>query len=263
MRIVRVTAFALLLARPDGVSGQSDPLAGFDRYPGFRNLTGMAGSMYGVDSQGWRSLSGPTALSTPVAHVLGRGQFQLGAGRMSFDSTPRPFDSGRTNGTVFLTAGATIGRVNAAATAMLLSEELDQAFHYQFQYVPDENANLVFSVGVMDLRGHGGAAGSHIPGDGRSARSFFGVATHRIDGLPNPLYVSAGLGTRRYGNGFGSLSYQVAQPVRLWFEHDGFGFNYGALLSARTSSRHRAPELNALIGIVAGRYLMVGAGIGL
>jgi len=67
-------------------------------YPQFRNLSGLAGSGYGVDLQGYRSLSGPVAYSTPVAHTLGRNQFEIVGGTLSFTRTPE-LNPSQSNGT--------------------------------------------------------------------------------------------------------------------------------------------------------------------
>src|SRR2546423_5802030 len=121
---------ALLLGWWVPALAQPDPLSGVSRYPEFRNFSGLAGSLYGVDSQGYRSLSGPVALSSPVAHVLGRSHLEIGGGNMSFNSSPE-FRQGPSNSTIAITYGHTIERVNIAFSEFLISEALNQAWNLQ------------------------------------------------------------------------------------------------------------------------------------
>ncbi len=256
----------MFLVVPLHASGQSatvkkNPFAGTDKFPEFRDFSALSGSTYGVDSDGFTSLSGPTAFSTPIAHVLGRGQFRIGGGATSFSSSPA-VNQTDSDGTFFATYGHTIGRVNAAVSIMVLSQDLNFALNGQVQYVPSRSSRWVASAGVQDWRGHGGSSGDQVAGDNRTSTSVFGVVTYRADTPRAPVYLSAGIGFRRFSNGFGSISYQVAKPVRVWVEHDGFGVNEGILLTWRQRDSHRSPEFNALIGLVKGRYFTIGGGLG-
>jgi hypothetical protein len=248
--IVPVTCFA-----------QRDPLSGVNRFPEFRNLSGLAGGGYGVDADGRLSLFGPTALSTPVAHVLGHNHLFLLAEKASLRSSPR-LSGGDTNGTLAATYGCTFGRINFAATDMVISASGNQAFNLQAEYIPASNSPLVGSIGVQDIFGGGGSSGRDLPGDRRTSRSFFGVATYRIDTKASPFYVSAGIGTRRFAKGFLSASYQVCKPLRLYAEHDGFGPNYGALIAWNTSRLYPMSQLAIRIGMVQYRYPTLGASLG-
>ncbi len=256
-----VIALALLL--PSGASfAIDDPTAGPEHFPQFRNLSALAGSVFGADARGFSSLSGPTALSTPVAHVLGHNQFRIAGGAMSFTSSPELGES-KSNGTFYLMYGATLGRFNIAISPMFLSGGLDRAWNLQAQLIPDDKSHVAFSIGVQDIDGTGGSAGEGFPAeDGRSSRSFFGVATYRVDTSKSPVYVSAGVGTRRFRAAFASLSHQIAQPVRIYAEYDGFGINDGVLFSWKSGAAKRSPEVNAGIGFVRSRYFTLMAGVG-
>src|SRR5437016_12117087 len=106
--LTSIMALAVLLPASASFAAD-DPTAGPERFPQFRNLSALAGSGFGADARGFSSLSGPTALSTPVAHVLGHNQFRIAGGKMSFDSSPT-LSSGKSNGTFYLMYGATLGR---------------------------------------------------------------------------------------------------------------------------------------------------------
>jgi len=245
------TAFAL-----------DDPTAGPENFPHFRNISALAGSVFGADARGFSSLSGPTALSTPVAHVLGHNQFRLAGGAMSFSSSPE-LSSSNSNGTFYLMYGATLGRFNVAISPMFLSRGGDRSFNLQAQLIPEDTSHVAFSVGVQDIEGGGGSAGEGFPADdGKSSRSFFGVATYRVDTAKSPVYISAGVGTRRFRAAFASVSHQIAQPVRIYAEYDGFGINDGILFSWKSGAAKRSPEVNAGIGFVRSRYFTLMAGVG-
>lgn len=245
-------------------TSRAEPTLGRDRFFQFRNLSGLSGSVYGVDNQGYSSLSGPTALSTPIAHTLGRNQFRLSLGNAANDGGSFSDLSSRdnANGTYLLSYGATLGRFNAMATAMSVTFEGELVYNLQGQYIPRPGARLTGSVGVQDLAGSGGSSGEGQPGDSRSSRSFFGVVTYQATTGERPVYVSAGAGTRRFRKGFVSASYQVARPVRVWTEYDGFGINAGLLFSVKNARRQRGPEFNVTIGVLRGKLPVVGISAG-
>ncbi len=237
-----------------------DPLVGPEQFTEYRNLSGLAGGGYGVNAQGYGSLSGPVSLSTPVAHVLGRGQLRLEAAEMSFTSSPA-FGNRETNGTAVITYGHTLGRFNVALTEMILTSDLNQAMNLQASYIPSGSSHWVGSLGVQGLIGANKSTGN---GDvnARSSRSFFGVATYRLDTGRAPVYLSGGFGTRRFKDGFVSASFQALQPLRVWAEYDGFGINEGVLLAWRKTAEGHGPEVNVGIGYVKSRYFLWSAGIG-
>lgn len=241
---------------------QRDPTSGPNQFPQFRNLSGLAGCGYGADPRGYRSLSGPVAFSTPVAHTLGRGMVQMAGGTLSFHSLPE-ISGRKSNGSGFITVGATLSRINLAGTFFIKSSALDQVFHLQAQYIPDPGAKWAFSLGGQDIQGRGGSAGDAFLEDVQSSQSLFGVLTYRWDTGRRPVYLSAGIGTRRFGRLFGSVSHQVATPLRIWAESDGYGVNYGLLGVCRLGRGFRAAELSATIGMVKGQYFVFSVGMGL
>lgn len=130
------------------------------------------------------------------------------------------------------------------------------------QYILPKEMRWAASVGVQDIGGGGGAAGMGTPGDSRSSRSYFCVVTYRIETHQSPIYLSTGIGTRRFQHLFCSASYQVSRPLRIWLEQDGFGWSAGLLLSHRAGEGRGAVEYNALIGFLEGRFLTLSVGIG-
>ena len=235
---------------------QDDPTVGVNRFPQFRNLSGLAGGGFGVNSDGYRSLEGPVALSTPVAYVLGRGQFRLGTARAAFRSEPRFYRAA--NGTSTIMYGHTLGRFNTAVTAMFLSSVADEAINVQAQYISSPGSLWTGSMGLQDVGGGGGSSGENFPGDTRQSRSFFAVATYRWDTARDPVYLSAGMGTKRFRQGFVSASTRVAKPLRIWAEHDGFGLNAGGVLTLNSGRGKSGVEWNFLYGMMKLKYA-VGA----
>lgn len=248
------------------VCAAQDPTSGFDRFPEFRNLSGLAGSGFGVDARGYLSLSGPVAFSTPVAHVLGHTQLFAVSGLTSFDSGPE-FSTRRSNGTSVLMLGLSLPGVNVAFSDMALSwphgrNAPVQAFNAQLQPVLRPGSKLIPSLGIQDLGGAGGAAGTNVPGDTRTSRSLFGVLTYRLDTGRSPVYLSGGIGTRRFRRPFGSASWQAVKPLRLWLEQDGYGWNEGLLGAWNFTRGSRPAQLTTMLGYQKGRYFTWSVGVG-
>jgi hypothetical protein len=256
---VVITAACLL--KCPSLAQQANPLTGSQQFPQFRNLSGLAGGGYGVDINGRPSLEGPVAYSTPVAYVLGHDHFFVAGAKTSYSAKPQ-FKSVLTDGTVIGTFGHTFGNVNVTVTDMLLSEQNDQAFNFQFEYIPPASSRWAASVGVQDAGGGGGSAGNSFPDDGRSSRSVFAVATYRTELSARPLYLSAGMGTNRFKRPFGSISYPLAPHLRAWMEHDGYGFNTGGLFTMKLGEGRRTPDLNVGAGFIKSRYFTFSAGLG-
>jgi hypothetical protein len=253
---VRLFVAGMLLVTATGSAMAQQP------YPQFRGLSGLAGSGYGVDPEGYRSLSAPVAYSTPVAHTLGRWQMQIGGGTLSYTRTPG-ISSSKTNGTGYVTAAVTLPRLNLAGTFFVKSGAFDQVYHIQGQYIPAQNAKWVASLGIQDIQGRGGAAGAGGGAlDEASSQSVFGVVTYRWDTRSNPLYLSLGFGTHRFGRSFASMSYQVVQPMRVWLESDGYGINFGTVLAWKLGHGRRSAEVTTTLGVVRGQYFTLSAGVG-
>jgi hypothetical protein len=236
-----------------------DPFAGPNQFPQFRNLSGLSGGGYGLDSQGYPSLSGATAFSTPIAYVLGHDRLWLALAKASFSLAPG-FSGGDSNGTGVFSFGHTFGRFNLAFTDLIKSAHGDQAYNLQLGYVPSLDSSWGFSVGVQDWQGNGGAAGLGVPGDQLSARSLFGVVTYRVGLRPRPLYVSAGIGRHRFARLFGSLSYQLSRPLRVWLEEDGYGINTGILITHPLRIGSKPVEIYNTLGLLRGRYFVWSVG---
>lgn len=241
--------------------GLNDPFLGYHYYPQFRNLSGLSGGGYGVDASGYPSLSGPTALATPVAPTMGRDTFRIVGGKMTFN---RVFDlnNKESNGSLALAYGHTFGSFNVMVSTMFLSAIFDNAINVQVQYIPRGDAKLIPAVGIQDVFGTGGASGQDLPSDGDSSQSIYGVLTYRIDNRFHPLYISWGIGTHRFSQTFASGSLQLFRPLRGFLEYDGFGFNGGFLLTLKTSNHRKAPEVTANFGLIRAHYLYIGGGIG-
>jgi len=234
-----LTLAAVLISVAPVRAQQKDPFAGPEQFPEFRNLSGLAG---------------------------GHNHFHIAGASASNTSSPA-FGSGTSHATLIGTFGTTLGPVNLAITDMVKSfPRFDQAVNLQLQYSPKTEiaSRIVGSIGVQDIRGHGGSAGEGFPADDRkSSRSFFAVITARAtaNGAKHPVYISAGGGTRRFNHGFFSVSGQVAEPARLFVEYDGFGANEGVLFTFNTKDK-KPVEFNAGVGLVKSRYFAFFGGIG-
>ena len=278
MRIYVTSVLFSLFLIASGIAFSQVPngILGYDQFPPFRGVSALAGSTYGTDKEGYVTLSGATAFSTPTAFVLGHDQVQMALSEMSHDGAPT-FVESRGKNVAFATYGHTFGSFNVAVSDLIKSHFLDQSFNLQVEYITPKPEPWAVSVGVQDWRGGGGAAGDKEPGNTLSSRSFFGVVTYRFDTghtpdvtvpegaedtVRRPLFVSLGIGTRRFFHPFGSASYQVVHPMRVWIEQDGFGVNEGVLFATKAGPGKRAPRLSLLLGYVKERYFVWGAGMG-
>lgn len=241
-------------------------LAGPDQFPQFRTLSGLSGGGYGLDWNGWGSLSGPTAYSTPISYVLGHDQFRLTGAETYFNA--RPISDSSTTGKASLMYGHSFSRYNVAASYFVKSGKLDHALNVQVQMSPDTALGVSYSIGVQDIRGHGGSSGQFFVGDTRTSRSVFGAATIPVQIGKTLAYVSGGVGTRRFQKGFGSVSCPVARSIRLWVEHDGYAFNEGFLIGYTAKGSDQEPrrskrfEADLVLGLVKSRYPTVALTVG-
>lgn len=264
---IRIRAAAAGLAFAAAVAAPAKgPFLGPNQFPQFRTLSGMSGAGFGLDFEGFGSLNGPTAFSTPIAYVLGHNQFRLTAGETLFDK--HKINHTTLAGKASLQYGATFGRFNIDAGVLVKSGRFDTAINAQVQYIPSSERSTSFSVGVQDIRGKAGSAGEDVPGDSESSRSIFGVVTQPFTLANRTVFFSGGIGTRRFQKGFASLSGQLTGPVRLWAEYDGFGFNEGILLAAGGAklgdsyAKRKGEEADLMIGFARGRYLTAALTIG-
>ena len=115
------------------------------------------------------------------------------------------------------------------------------------------------TLATVGIQSHG--SGTGVPGDERTSTSFFGVATIRATDGENPLWISAGVGNKRFRNGFINASAAVAKPVRLWAEYDGFDPNFGALFTLHSGGGDRPTEFTILVGMVK-KYPTLAFGLG-
>ena len=251
LHFISILCFALLPMTSHAQFG------GPEQFPPFRDLCGLAGCGYGVDVNGYRSLAGPTAHSTPVAYTLGRDQFDIQFSKLSNTNMPKLRDT-ETNGNLIFTYGHTFGKFNIAITEMILSTDLDQSLNLQVQYIPSPLSRWAASIGCLELIGANKSMGVHDELS-RSSRSPFAVVTYRVSGANHPIFLSAGIGARRYKLPFGSASWQFLKNWRLWVEHDGFGVNEGVLYSYPLNKKI---ELSGHIGFVQSRYCAIGVGMG-
>lgn len=240
-------------------------LSGKDRFPQFRGLSGLPGAGFGVTGSGKPSFSGAMSYSTPIGHTLGGWSIAAGAGTISrgrnlvfFNSESGSLDKVKGNGTAFFVVGLDLEKYGSLSGGFTFLSGVGDNIS-SLQYSPRSEEKIQFSIGCQDLGGSGGSSGTNVEGDGRSSRSFYGAATYQA---AEGVYLSAGIGTRRFQKGFGSISSNVGRNFKLVAEHDGWGLNYGVAFSpgplGRTTSwggeTLRTAELTLFFGIVQNKY---------
>lgn len=236
-------------------------LSGKDRFPQFRGLSGLSGAGFGVMKDGRPSFRGAMSYTTPIGYTLGGTRLAAGLGTISGDRSPIFFRSGKDsaagNGTGYFVVGFDVYGGAVAGGFTFLSGLGDNVS--TLQYSPRLGNKLGFSVGCQDLGGSGGSSGASQPGDDDSSRSFFAACSTE---LSDGIHLSAGLGTRRFQKGFGSLSAKLGPQFKALVEHDGWNFNYGLaynpgryMVSDDWSERNvRSAEVTVFAGIIQNRY---------
>lgn len=260
--IIVVCLLLLALAAPCTAQDSSfDPTGGPNSFHQLRSLSGLSGSGFGVDVKGYPSLSGPVAFTTPIAYVMGHNRFWLGGGQYSFGRRPG-FDTFEGNWNAFLMAGASVGSFNVTATYNVVGDGWKTLYNFQVGWVPPKNFPVAFSIGVEDAfnRSIDGAVDEF--GNVLADRTFFGVATYRLETRRNPVFLTLGIGTQRFNRPFGSASYQFARNYRGWMEFDHYSVNAGLVYATRLGSGKHALDFSALIGLARARNFLFGIGIG-
>ena len=262
-KIIRRLLFllVLLVLSSGGVLSQpsatgTQPTDGPFAYHQLRPGAGLGGSGFGVDAQGRLSLSGPIAFSTPVANTLGHNRFVIGGSQYSFSSKP-VFNTDQANWSAFVMYGNTVGRsINAALTANIVDVQEDVVFNFQMQYVPPENSRLTLSAGIADITDPGTSKTIDYGGFRTSSFSPFAVATYRVNPGRYTTHLTAGTGMRRFAPFFGSITVQLARPLRLWIEQDRFGNNLGLLYTTKFGSGAGGGPFSVGFGVANGEYTL-------
>ncbi|MBV6458514.1 MAG: hypothetical protein HONBIEJF_01644 [Fimbriimonadaceae bacterium] len=255
---MRQVAVAGLILAPILALAQNE-LTGKDLFPQFRVLSGLPGGGFGIGKDGVPSINGALAFTTPIGYSLGARRFAVTFGSVSFDRRFRALDSGGSNtqggsgnGTLAAMAGFEIprwGRITISHT--YLSSIGDNAQNLQWQLpLRLRHDTLGVSIGVQDITGKGGSSGENLPGDGASSRSFFVAGTIKA----GPGHLSAGIGTRRFRNGFASYSVPLANRFNALLEYEGWHWNAG--LAIRLGEIGGNPRVQAVstFGLVRGKY---------
>jgi len=258
---MRRHALTLLCLLVSAAAWAQRDLLGDRQYPQFRVLSGLPGGGFGVYPDGSCGIGGALAYSTPIGYGLQPGTLVAVASVTSPNRSLRWFDTGGTgapetsNGTAAALWGASLGRLGTCTVGLtVLSSDWDSVFHLQWR-APMRDPRLGLSIGVQDLVGDGGSAGTGLISDGTSSRSLYAVGTYALE---RGVYVSAGLGTARFRHGFASVSAPIALWLRAAVEFEGAHWNVVlawrlAPGGIRVSRSHRL-DATATIGLVAGKY---------
>lgn len=267
----RLACLALASVLPVCALAQTE-LIGKGKYPQFRSLSGLVGGGFGVDREGKPNFRGAMALSTPIGYTMSNGRAAFGLANTSSSSRRFEFfQNGRavgnkSNGTAIAMAsiGGPLG--NFTGGYMTLSSVGDSVFNFQYS-PPLKNSKVGLAVGVQDAFNAGGESGEKIdvPGQGGNSRSYFGVATFE----PSPeLFVSLGVGSRRFDGPFGNFSFPIIRGVRGMAEYDTFNWNFGAFgdlggfkLGKHNDETTRYANATAFLGVVRGKFLTWGVNV--
>jgi len=224
-------------------------------YPEFRQVSALPGGGFPVTPEGHVMTSGALAFSSPIAYSLAGWTFALGAGLNAKTTSPvfpTLKDDDQWGMTAFGMMGVQLPFGRLTFGGMVLSRVGNNVANGLF--TPDtKTGNWSFGIGVQDFKGKGGSAAEGVPGAKDSSSSSFVVTT--VD-LKNGAYVSGGIGLRRFGKGFGSISKQLNDRLTATFEYDSFQFNGGVYYKATNFKvlNHNV-DTGVFVGFTGMRYL--------
>jgi hypothetical protein len=217
--------------------------AGKGQYPQSRSLSGLSGGGRALRSDGVPSTKGALALSTPIAYTIADSTAVVIGGTTSADGSLRWFDgavaSNGSNGSAALVFGTSFGDVRAGVSLVQTSRlSEDRVVHLQLSPIRSTD-RLRLAAGAQDLLDQTVTTPDYF----ESTRSLFVVASYDAG---STVFLSAGIGTKRFANGFASASAPLFGPARFVVENDGFGWNYGVEVGLSRAS--------VFIGSCQGRY---------
>jgi hypothetical protein len=203
--------------------------AEFEDYPQFRYASGLPGGTFGVDPNGQAGFNGAMQINIPIGYTPGAGNWALAPSAGAIDGGfPTQISGAPVNGTVAWGFG--MFGPDHALWAMDMNtggaNAGESAYNVQFQLKRQNDKWPGISVGILDATDLRPARLSNYMGAG--GRSFFSAATWEAGTPEKPLYLTAGVGTRKYYGLFAGASYQPEKRVKLMGEWDGRSFNAGA-----------------------------------
>lgn len=235
------------------------------QYAQFRNLSGLPGGTFGVNASGDPDSRGAMAISTPIAYSLRGGRFAAIAANTSYDDAFRVFtrakknDFGwKSNGTVAGMAGISTQIGDFTVGTTVVSGAFENS--YSFLYTPKQpKGRMTFAVGAEGLFSAGGFLGPGFHDDADRVISAFGVVTWELD---NNVFVSGGIGTSRFSQGFVNVSTNLTPRIKVTAEHDGFNFNYGVGAEiAMIKMAGRKVRVTGFAGMIQTRYAFWSMGL--
>jgi len=263
-------AFLLALASAAALAPAQSGLIGEDRFPQFRSNGVLPGTGASLLPDGRISPFGAVTHSTPVAYGFAPLRFAVMFDALSRNLSFASPDSGggdqiAGNGTAGIMTAIPIGQLGTLTGSwMILSDQFDNVGNAQF--TPRTEGPIKFAVGVQDYWGNGGSSGENLPGDNDSSTSWYAVASTE---LRPGIHGSLGVGTKRFGPMFGSVSAALNDRTAAYIEHDSFNLNYGfrfatPLFTRVASGWGREAEIGYAfinIGVVANKYAYWGVSV--
>lgn len=210
---------AVLLAATAAFAGE------FYEYPEFRYTSALPGGGWGVTPDGVPGFEGALQTNVPVAYTPHRGTV-VGYSSGSFDSTPRfGFSGGEVNGTATIAMG--FGRPGRGiyVCEMGTARTWESVQNLQVQLVPASDKIPAVAIGVQDMLSQ---RRQRLGGSVHGAASYYAVATQEYELLDRPIYVTLGVGLRRFNGVFGGVSWRAHDRLTVLAEYDGWNVNAGA-----------------------------------
>lgn len=199
---------------------------GRDRYPQYRDISGLPGGGFGVNREGYVSFLGAYALTTPLGISMRSGEnvfgFATRSDNLTLTSPGVSSDTGANSaGSAQFIFGISTGIGDITIAHFVMSSRLDNTQNIQFSpKIKSDSWN--FSIGVQNYRGRGQRSGEMVAGDEEFSRSVYVAATCEYK---QGNYFTIGKGDHRYQGLFANHTYSFDERFKHMIEWDRFGFN--------------------------------------
>ncbi len=220
----------------------------FEDYPQYRYMSGLPGSGYAVDPDGYVGFDGALQMNVPVAYTPSSGNYLVTYHSSAVNGGIEiSFGGDDANGTGTIAAGFGPPGNGLYVAAMLTGKGNwgEPAHNLQYQILSETDSRPAVAIGVVDIFNMRPEKLSEIFAGG--GRSFYAVATRGYPDAKHPSYWSVGVGDGRFNDRlFGGVCVDVSLRLKLAAEYDGRNVNAGAAWDAWRNDQWHAVVLAGL-----------------
>lgn len=220
----------------------------FEDYPQYRYMSGLPGSGYAVDPDGYVGFDGALQMNVPVAYTPSSGNYLVTYHSSAVNGGIEiSFGGDDANGTGTIAAGFGPDGNGLYLAAMLTGNGNwgEPAHNIQYQILSETDSRPAVAIGIVDIFNMRPEKRSEIFEGG--GRSFYAVATRGYPDARYPSYWTVGVGDGRFNDRlFGGVCVDVSPRLKLAAEYDGWNVNVGAAWDAWRNDQWHAVVLAGL-----------------